>query len=75
MITTRSFQRHARWAERTSEHILTRRLDEGWGTTVRLDRHAARDGLRLGNRRRAMPAGHRSRRVLKESGMLTGASW
>jgi hypothetical protein len=47
MITTRSFQRHARWAERTSEHILTRRLDEGWGTTMRLDRHAARDGLRL----------------------------
>jgi predicted kinase len=52
MTTTRSFQRHARRAQRTNEEILGRRLGEGWATTLRLDRQAARDGLRIeiGNR-------------------------
>ena len=47
MTTNRSFERHAPQAERTSEQILARRLDEGWATTLRLDRQAARDGLRI----------------------------
>ncbi|HYZ56748.1 MAG TPA: AAA family ATPase [Streptosporangiaceae bacterium] len=47
MITARSFERHVRRAERTSERILARQLDEGWATTLRLDRHAARAGLQI----------------------------
>jgi cation:H+ antiporter len=47
MVTDRSFQRHARRAQRTNEQILARRLDEGWATALRLDRRAARDGLQI----------------------------
>lgn len=48
LAPARSFQRHARPAEQTSEQVLGRRLGEGWATTVRLDRDTARDGLRIG---------------------------
>jgi AAA domain len=47
MITDRSFGRHARRAERTSQQILAGRLGEGWITTLRLDRPAARHGLHI----------------------------
>jgi hypothetical protein len=47
LIPARSFERHARRAERTSEQVLARRLDEGWATTLRLDRRAAQDGLQI----------------------------
>jgi predicted kinase len=47
MVTSCSFERHARRAERTSEQIRGRRLDEGWATALRLDREAARAGLRI----------------------------
>jgi len=47
MIPARSFERHARQAERTSEQVVARSLDEGWATTLRLDRRAAQDGLQI----------------------------
>jgi cation:H+ antiporter len=46
-VTARSFERHARRAEQTSEQILARRLEGGWATILRLDRHAARNGLHV----------------------------
>jgi hypothetical protein len=47
MVTNCSFERHARRAGQTSEQIRGRRLDEGWATALRLDREAARAGLRI----------------------------
>lgn len=47
IVAARSFERHARRAGQTSEQVRGRRLGEGWATTLRLDREAARDGLRI----------------------------
>jgi cation:H+ antiporter len=75
MITDRSFERHARRAERTNEQILACGLDEGWATALRLDRRAARDGLLIEigtrpGRQGAIPGG-----ALKDTGELTGTRW
>jgi predicted kinase len=49
-VTSRSFERHARRARRISEQLLVGELDEGWATTLRLDRQVARRGLRIETR-------------------------
>jgi hypothetical protein len=48
-VTVRSFQRHVRRAEATSDQLLAGRLGEaeGWAGTLCLDRPAARSGLRI----------------------------
>jgi hypothetical protein len=47
MITHRSFEDHVRWAEQTSGQLRSGQLDEGWATTLQLNRQTSRHGLHI----------------------------